>query len=331
MDAESLFETYAATKVTVVSGDLVSNQASWLDQEVYPSLEAASRAARDDARHAGKVMQMILHLPGNLDRPLTTDEIREVLKPRREYHNAVRTGLRLARDRIEPLANQLTSIVIEFNNDGRLGSPRHLEAMRKVCTGTLREAGEVIVRTLIARKGDNAGNRREELASAIGELIPPIQREFDAHDGTPLLSKPIEERAALDVELARIVSRILLDFDEGVYHMAEEPERGGNIHIGRIDQMAGHIGFGNSGNVRAEQTMNQAALFQSLSSALQSAIADKAELEKLLALVQRMDQQRTVPALFAAAYGEFIAAAANHMQIVAPFLPALLPFLGGGV
>ena len=329
IDVDDLFDRYATTEVTVVSGDLVPNAAAWLDQETYPSLEAASYAARTDPRHAGKVVQIILHFPGTVDRGLTREEVLAVLAPRREYHAAVKTGLRLAKDRIEPLVERIEAIVAEANGRNMLGSMRQYQDMQKACVATLREAGRIIVTTLVKKKGDNARNRRDELAAALEEVSTLVLKQFDAYDGSQTHSKPVAERADLAGQLERTVHRILLDFDEGVYQMGEDQKGGDTINIARIDQMAGHIGTGNSGNIRADLRINEAEVFKTLASALQGGVSNESERETLLRLVERMSEQRDTRPLFAAAYGEFVNLAANYMTIVAPFLPALTKYLTG--
>jgi hypothetical protein len=104
-----------------------------------------------------------------------------------------------------------------------------------------------------------------------------------------------------------------------------------HISIGSIGNFAGNLGEGNrSTAISANQSANEGEVFIRLAGALEKAIPDKAERENMLRLVSTMAQRRDNAGLFAVAYGEFITSAANHMQIIAPFLPALLPFLAGG-
>lgn len=331
MDANTLFDLYSATEVTVYSGTLRPNEATWLDQETYPSLEVASEAARTDPRHAGKVVQMILHLRGEAHRPLTREEIAEVLRPRPEYGAAVKTGMRLARDLIEPLEEKLSEIIGSANGRGQLGSrAQHYQPMTKACVSTLREAGRIIIRTLITKKGHNAKNRRDNLAAALEEFSGLLIRQFDSHDGSPLLPKPVRERAELEAEMARTTGRILLDFDEGVYQMGDDQKRGGDINIGQIGTMAGHIGTGNSGDVRAEQSMNEREIFMDLIAATRS-VQSAEERDTILAAIASMEAQRGEPASFARAYGFFLSTVADHMQVFGPFVPAVAALLAKAV
>jgi len=120
---------------------------------------------------------------------------------------------------------------------------------------------------------------------------------------------------------------------EGITFSNQEREQAQNamthISIGSIGNFAGNLGEGNrSTSISATQATNEAEVFSKLAAALEGAVPDADERMRILKLVASMEQQRDAPGAFAATYGEFITAAANHMQIVAPFLPALLPFLG---
>lgn len=132
---------------------------------------------------------------------------------------------------------------------------------------------------------------------------------------------------ALDWALALEKSGVSGDgysFDEADRQNAQTSQM--TVHI--AGNVAGNIGHGNSsGNIRAKQSLNEGDVFKSLSEAVSAAIDDKAEREKLLRQIDEMKQAQTDQPAFAEKYGRFIASAANHMGIVAPFLPALAGFL----
>lgn len=71
---------------------------------------------------------------------------------------------------------------------------------------------------------------------------------------------------------------------------------------------------------------NSAELFRDISAALAKGVADGKEREKLLELVQEL-QNAKQNGSFKEKYQAFIASAANHMTVVAPFLPALTGML----
>ena len=80
-----------------------------------------------------------------------------------------------------------------------------------------------------------------------------------------------------------------------------------------------------------DQSINLAVAegtFPQLRSALVQAVADESERTALLAALDRMEGAKSKEEL-APAYQRFIAAAANHMTVIAPFLPALGQLFGG--
>jgi hypothetical protein len=67
-------------------------------------------------------------------------------------------------------------------------------------------------------------------------------------------------------------------------------------------------------------------VFGNLIEALRRGVQDNHQLDKLLAAVEEMKGQKEKPG-FAAAYKNFISLCADHIGIVAPFLPALTAFI----
>lgn len=68
------------------------------------------------------------------------------------------------------------------------------------------------------------------------------------------------------------------------------------------------------------------ALFDSLREAIQESSMDSSASQRLIQDVDAMESAVGTN-MFAARYGEFVAAAADHMTLVAPFLPALTQLL----
>jgi RNA 3'-terminal phosphate cyclase len=68
-------------------------------------------------------------------------------------------------------------------------------------------------------------------------------------------------------------------------------------------------------------------VFGDLSAQIRSRVANEADRLNLLAAVEEMKEQQH-SAGFAAAYQKFISISADHIGIVAPFLPALASFFG---
>jgi len=69
-------------------------------------------------------------------------------------------------------------------------------------------------------------------------------------------------------------------------------------------------------------------LFEEMRSALASSIEDAAERERLLKTVSDLERTRATPD-YTERYVQFVAAAANHMTVLQPFMPALAQLLTG--
>lgn len=69
------------------------------------------------------------------------------------------------------------------------------------------------------------------------------------------------------------------------------------------------------------------SVFGKLKNALQDELPDSEERSRLLQLVVSMESKTNDRSAFTSAYQSFIAAAANHMTLIAPFLPAITNFL----
>jgi hypothetical protein len=71
--------------------------------------------------------------------------------------------------------------------------------------------------------------------------------------------------------------------------------------------------------------VHEGAVFDDLKKALARGIADEMERDKLLRLAEELSAQTKRPG-FGEAYQRFIAASANHMTIITPFIPLLAAF-----
>lgn len=69
------------------------------------------------------------------------------------------------------------------------------------------------------------------------------------------------------------------------------------------------------------------SLFGDLKEAVRTQVEDKDELSRLIELIEKMEGGTQDKGSFLTAYQNFIASAANHMSLIAPFLPALTKFL----
>jgi hypothetical protein len=68
-------------------------------------------------------------------------------------------------------------------------------------------------------------------------------------------------------------------------------------------------------------------VFGNLTAVLRKEVRDDADLDRLLAAVEEMRAKQKTPG-FAAAYQKFVSISADHLGIIAPFLPALTSLIG---
>lgn len=69
------------------------------------------------------------------------------------------------------------------------------------------------------------------------------------------------------------------------------------------------------------------AVFGKLKDALRTKLPDSEERSRLLQLIEKMENKTNDRVGFISAYQTFISSAANHMTLIAPFLPTLTNFL----
>lgn len=102
--------------------------------------------------------------------------------------------------------------------------------------------------------------------------------------------------------------------------------QGGNYNIHHVHASGQIVNIGSQD--RSTNIAIQGDVFGDISAALQGVVKDADELHRLLSAVDEMKRQRG-GAGFAAAYRSFVSLAADHLGVLAPFLPALSQFLSG--
>lgn len=96
-----------------------------------------------------------------------------------------------------------------------------------------------------------------------------------------------------------------------------------------INNITGHnarINIGSTDNSTNTVNENSEKLFADLSAALVKGIADRSERDRLLQVVYEMKQGQQA-GTFKESYQKFISSAAEHITVIAPFLPALSAML----
>ena len=99
--------------------------------------------------------------------------------------------------------------------------------------------------------------------------------------------------------------------------------QGGHSNV----NISGHNARVNIGST--DQSVNIAIegdVFTEISAALDAHISDEKSKQELLAALEKMKNERS-GSRFIAAYQNFISLAANHMSVIAPYLPALTKLL----
>lgn len=116
---------------------------------------------------------------------------------------------------------------------------------------------------------------------------------------------------------------------EGISFSEAEKQnaRGAMTTINNYGNMAGHIGDGNQGAIRAEQAVNEASVFDKLAEAVSAGVTAGEDRARLLAAIKDMERARDDRNAFGVAYAAFISRAADYMSLVSPFLPALAQIL----
>jgi len=78
----------------------------------------------------------------------------------------------------------------------------------------------------------------------------------------------------------------------------------------------------------SQNTVASGNAFIELKEKIKLTLSDDEERSRLLARIEGMEKSTDDRSAFASAYQRFIASAANHMTLIAPFLPAITKFLG---
>jgi len=107
----------------------------------------------------------------------------------------------------------------------------------------------------------------------------------------------------------------------------------GHFFIDQRDQSTNIYGSVSGSNVATHsQNVNQEAseLFRGLQQSIQTKIADAGMRDQLMARLTELEAETEGTKGFAHKYAEFMALAANHIEVFGPFIPALTKLLGGG-
>ncbi|MDP2408854.1 MAG: hypothetical protein Q8M26_01045 [Pseudolabrys sp.] len=78
----------------------------------------------------------------------------------------------------------------------------------------------------------------------------------------------------------------------------------------------------------SQNIVGDKSIFTDLKNAVQTGLAESEERSRLVLLIEKMEAKVGDRPGFISAYQDFISAAANHMTVVAPFLPAVAKLLG---
>jgi hypothetical protein len=77
---------------------------------------------------------------------------------------------------------------------------------------------------------------------------------------------------------------------------------------------------------RSTNVVVEGDVFGNLTAALRKNVRESPELDRLIAAIEEMRAKQKTPG-FAAAYQKFVSISADHLGIIAPFLPALANFI----
>jgi len=113
-------------------------------------------------------------------------------------------------------------------------------------------------------------------------------------------------------------------------HRADAPARSSNVGTVIYNLTGPNARFNINSVDSSTNVVNQAPpeLFEALRVAIQSRIPAGQEQQDLLATAADLEQETGKPG-FAQRYAQFMALAANHMEVLAPFIPALTQMLSG--
>jgi hypothetical protein len=199
---------------------------------------------------------------------------------------------------------------LELGIDDALAQLKRTLARTQLDRNALRQATEQQVRTFI-----------EELKIASKhEKLRKIERGGLFIDG--------------QLELLRIkLERKLQHFDAG-FHDPSEPTEPWSMTDNSINIGGSMIGSAiQNASLNAIMKLSNEEMFAGMRRAVETGVKDETERKAILAAQVKLekafkgDENGRSGAAFGVAYQEFIAAAANHMTIVAPFIPALTKYL----
>ncbi|MEQ7872525.1 hypothetical protein ABDK56_00750 [Sphingomonas sp. ASV193] len=233
-------------------------------------------------------------------------------------------------DAAAALANRVTQLEVKASIHGALGSGRFVLQVLDASKDTWRELVDSAmsdVRGFVSAKhltvADAVPVFREELEGALGHLLD-FSKLVDQGSGRYPTDGVKDEVERVWSELPAYLELRITELELGL-----GPQIGGSPTVTYAIQ-AHTI----SGNVQqgAHQSMQTSVvsgdtLLSNLTSTIQSEIADGETQAALLELVRELSETKGTPG-FLNAYQRFMTAAANHVTVLAPFLPALAQMLG---
>ncbi len=180
--------------------------------------------------------------------------------------------------------------------------------------------------TIVDREGNIRANTRALIAGSELAVIEDVSLTIEPGDEIRRVLPNGQEEAFevidpvfYDVGVGRIRKHYQVKMRrKGTF----SPHTGGNYNI--------HVSGQNARVNIASQDSSQnyaveAGTFCELRDVIQQGVSDEAERERLHALVRAMEAEKNKPG-FAAAYQQFVASAANHVPLLAPFFHLLTRF-----
>ena len=77
----------------------------------------------------------------------------------------------------------------------------------------------------------------------------------------------------------------------------------------------------------SQNTVSSGNIFAELREKIEGNVSDGAQQSRLLGLIETMEKNKNDRSAYASAYQQFISSAADHMTLIAPFLPAITNLL----
>ena len=157
-------------------------------------------------------------------------------------------------------------------------------------------------------------------------FVADLPIEVGDHFFRQLPSGLVEDFIVTDPGFMRGVGGAIGPHFQAKVRRGDEPTAAPQTIINHITGNNARVNVNSVDNSSNSVVENSAELFRNMAAALTKGIQDHQEREKLLGLVHEL-QGATRNGTFKEKYQAFIVSAANHMTILAPFLPALSALL----